>query len=283
MVSKLVLISNVFLVFVLLISFIGVLPVNARSARSEIRPASTISAKPDTQPASKTLSNPHWSGYADVYNNGSVSSVISSFTLPGVVCNASLPEEQETYFFAAMDDLVTSNDFEYAGALIYCPQGATTPSYYAINTVDFTISAWAPRPGDKILANITVSDGNFIYNVTDITSVQSTVVTASDAGATLNSVEVVTDTGNCGNATVVVDCPLADFGRALFGFRNTGVKNTNYATIDGNTEAIGNFGETVTLYRGVTTNENGNIVDSTTSGFAPGNSTFIVIYEHSGP
>jgi hypothetical protein len=283
MVSKIVLISNIFLLSTLLISSVGVLSASANSSASDTRPVSADRpAISDSRPTSKTISNPHWSGYADVYNNGSVSSVVASFTLPGVTCNSSSPDEQEMYFFAAMDNLITSNDFEYAGALAYCPLGSSTASYYAINTVNFTILTWTPKPGDKIVANITVTSGDFVYNVTDITSDQSTVVNASDSGATLNSAEVVTDTGNCGNSTVTVDCPLANFGRALFGFRNAGVKNTNYATIDGKTEAIGNFGTTVTLYRGVTTNEAGTVTDSITSAFAPGNSTFIVIYEHAG-
>lgn len=236
------------------------------------------------RPAAVTIDkNPHWSGYADVAANGSVTMIETSFVLPTATCNSSSPDEQEMYFFASMDDLVTSNDFEYAGAIAYCPQGSSTPYYYAIDTPDFVIGTITPTAGNTIFASITVSQGNFIYNVTDVTSGQSSQVDASDSGATLNSAEVLTDTGNCGNSTVVVDCPLTNFGKVSFGSDFTSIPSTNFATINGHTKAIGGFGAKVTLYKGITTNDAGTKVDASTSALTTDKSSFIVTFKHPGP
>lgn len=268
--NKLALVAVALLAVMVLAAFSGIVPVQARSA-------------PSASSLSKIEKNPQWSGYADLYKNKSVTMVETSFILPSVTCNASSPTEQETFFFAALDNLVKSNDFEYAGALAYCPVGVSTPYYYAINTVNFTIASWTPNAGDKIFASITVSKGNFVYNVKDETSHESTIVKASTKGAALNSAEVLTDTGNCGNATVVADCPLVNFGKVLFGFGHTQIPNTSYATIDGITMPIGSFSSPVRLYKGITTNENGTIVDSATSRLSSSNSSFFVKYENSGP
>ena len=254
------------------------------SAASSPNISSSSSLLPDHPLAVTTEKNPHWSGYADVSaTNGSVTGVRASFILPSVTCNSSSPQEQELYFFAALDDLVTSSDFEYAGALAYCPQGYTIPEYFAVETVNFTISTWAPNPGDTIFASITVSKGNFVYNVTDVTSGHSTRVKSNDSGATLNSAEIVTDTGNCGTSSVTLDCPLPDFGTLSFGSGHTSVARTCYATIDGKSKAIGNFGSAATLYKGVTTNDAGTIVDAATSGLSTAKSSFTVTFKHAGP
>jgi hypothetical protein len=246
-------------------------------------PVHATSAMPQRPVLVNVVKNPHWSGFADVAANGSVSMVETSFVLPSVTCNSTSPEEQEMYFFASMDNLVTSNDFEYAGALAFCPAGSSVAYYYAINTPDFYLTTWYPSAGDTIYANITVSDGNFVYNVTDVTSHQSTQVEASDSGATLNSAQVLTDTGNCGNVTVTVDCPLTNFGSIGFGSDHTTVPNTNFATINGHTKAIGKFGSTATLYKGITTNDAGTKVDASTSALSSDRTSFTVTFKRSGP
>src|SRR5579862_4135037 len=235
-------------------------------------------ASPNAPSSAIIDKNPHWSGYADIASNGSVTSVAASFVLPSVTCNATSNEEQEMYFFASMDDLVTSSDFEYAGALAYCPQGSVTPFYYGIDTVNFVISAWTPSAGDIIYSNISVVSGNFVYNTTDVTTGQSMTVESSAAAASLNSAEILTDTGNCGNATVTVDCPLSNFGTVSFGSGHTGVAKTGFATISGKTKGIGGFGTATSLYKGITTNDAGTKVDASTSGLTDHKSSFIVTF-----
>jgi hypothetical protein len=245
-------------------------------------PVHAASAMPERPLLVNVVKNPHWSGYADVAANGSVSMVETSFVLPTATCNSSSAEQQEMYFFASMDNLVTSNDFEYAGALAYCPVGSSVAYYYAINTPNFTLG-WFPSPGNTIFASITASEGYFVYNVTDVTSHQSTVAEYSDANATLNSAQVLTDTGNCGNATVTVDCPLTNFGSVAFGSDHTTVPNTNFATINGHTKPIGKFGSKATLYRGVTTNDAGTKVDASTTVLSSDRTSFTVTFKRSGP
>lgn len=246
-------------------------------------PSSTAQIQPLRPASIVVVKNPHWSGYAQVAANGSVTMIETSFKVPETTCNSSSIEEQEMYFFASMDDLVTSNDFEYAGVLSYCPQGSTTPYYYAINTPDFVISGWTPSAGDLIYANITVIQGEFYYNVTDVTTGQSTQAESSASGTTLNSGQVLTDTGNCGNSTVTVDCPLSDFGTVSFGQNYTAIRNTNFVTINGHTKAIGKIETGSTLYKGITTNDAGTKVDATTSSLTSGKSSFVVTFKASGP
>ncbi len=284
LVSRATVVILILVIWFILSGIILAFPVSAYSGPVTPPYSAGISKLAPSSPATiKVDKNPHWSGYADLSTNGSVSSVEASFMLPSVTCNSSSPHEQEMYFFAALDDLNKSDDFEYAGALAYCPAGYTTPSYYAINNVSFIISTVTPNAGDTIFVSINVVQGNFIYNVTDVTTRQSSVQNDSVVSASLNSAEVLTDTGNCGNATVQIDCPITNFKSVSFGGSSTHIKGTCYATIGGKIEPIGGFGTATKLFKGVITNEAGNITDLATSALNTKETSFKVIFKHPGP
>jgi hypothetical protein len=284
LVRRAAVVITILVIAFILSSMVLAFPVSAYSGKVSPEYLTSASKLDPSAPATiRVDKNPHWSGYADLSTKGSVSSVEASFVLPSVTCNSSSPQEQEMYFFAALDNLSKSDDFEYAGALAYCPLGYSTPSYYAINNVSFIISTVTPNAGDIISASISVVSGNFVYNVTDITNGETSVQTASAGSASLNSAEVLTDTGNCGNATVQIDCPITIFKSVSFGGSSTHITGTCYATIGGKTEPIGGFGTSTKLFKGVTTNEAGNVTDLATSALNIKETSFKAIFKHPGP
>lgn len=278
------LVIAILVVAFILSSVVLAFPVSARSGPVGPQSPSSLMVNFGALAPAKAVvdKNPAWSGYGDVGANGSVHAVYASFTIPkSATCNSSSPYGQETFILAAMDDLVTSSDFEYAGALAYCPVGASSPSYYPSDTTNFYYLGWFPNPGDNISASIKVVHSSFIYNVTDVTTHESLVNTSSTVNASLNSAEVLTDTASGG--TCVVECPLVNFGTLSFGQGYTSINKTCYATIAGKTEPIGGFGTVTTLYKGITTNVAGTVVDAATSALTSKATSFEITFKHAGP
>ena len=120
------------------------------------------------------------------------------------------------------------------------------PTYYAwyefYPSQMHSISSITVKPGDVINAEVSYSGTTFRVTITDTTTGGSYTTTGTVSSAQRSSAEWIAEAPTSMSGVL----PLANFGTAKFGTDNTGVNQTCYATINGQTLPIGGFGTSST-------------------------------------
>jgi hypothetical protein len=178
----------------------------------------------------------NWSGYAVTGSSGTVSSVSGSWIVPSISCT-----RQTTYaaFWAGIDGF-NSNTVEQAGVLGQCSSGRSVYSawyeFYPAGSV--TINSLTVKPGDTVEVTVSYSSSIDEFTVTLTDGSQSTfTVSSSVSGAARSSAECITERPSIAGSLT----KLADYGTVKFGYDNTGVASTCYATINGVSGSFGSF------------------------------------------
>ena len=182
----------------------------------------------------------NWSGYAVTGPTGSVSDVVGSWKVPSIV--GSCPSTNQYSSFWVGIDGFSSNTVEQIGTDSDCQNRAAT--YYAwyefYPSPSYLISSLTIHAGDAMSAEVKYSSGTFTASITDVTTGKS-FSTSATVNAKRSSAEWIAEAPSSNRGVL----PLADFGTVYFGFDNTNVIGTCYATVSGVTGAIGSFGSSV--------------------------------------
>lgn len=186
-----------------------------------------------------TATSTNWSGYAVAGLNGTVTDAKGSWIVPSVTC----PTGNTSYasFWVGIDGW-ESNTVEQIGTDSDCSSG--TPIYYAWYEFYPHFAYYVPNmtaisAGDVMSAEVSYSRGTFTVTITDkpIRGKTKTYTTSRKMGnAKRSSAEWIIEAPYSGGVL-----PLADFGTVSFGEDNTGVADTCYATLAGNTLPIGSL------------------------------------------
>jgi hypothetical protein len=179
-----------------------------------------------------------WSGYAVTGPVGSVSDVKGSWRIPAIV-GACPTRNQYSSFWVGIDG-ITSETVEQIGTDSDCQKGS--PVYYAwYEFYPFrTYGLFDVNPGDVISAEVNYSNSTFTVSIVDVSSGQSFSTSGRGRSAQRSSAEWIAEAPSHRGIL-----PLADFGTAYFGFDNTGINSTCYATVSGVTGSIASFGSSV--------------------------------------
>src|SRR5207244_4949329 len=86
-----------------------------------------------------------------------------------------------------------------------------------------------------------LGSNRFTAQLTNVMTQQSFSVTATVPNAKRSSAEWIAEAPSGAGGTL----PLADFGKASYGFDNTGVSSTCFASVGGFTNPIGSFSSSV--------------------------------------
>jgi hypothetical protein len=197
---------------------------------------------PKAQTADSWISG-NWAGYAVTGDDGSVTSVSGSWTVPTVT--GSKRETSYSAFWVGMDgfssdsptveQIGTSSDLRSGRATYYAWY-----EFYPLQPM-IPINSISISPGDKISASVTYSSNTFTLTITDETTpdTYTTSMAVSDLGYTpkRDSAEWIAEAPSSGGRIL----PLANFGTAYFGTDYTLISSTCYATIGSQTEPIGSF------------------------------------------
>jgi hypothetical protein len=188
----------------------------------------------------------NWAGYA-VYSSSPVTKAQGSWVQPSVICNSSATSDQAVVFWVGIDGF-TSNTVEQTGTLAYCAQGSSTPIYYAwyefFPAQDIIgVSSMTVRPGDVFKGTIIgKSNVNFRITLLDVTTGANFSRTNPTGFAGMRtSAECIAETPTGSNGYYLIP----NFGTAQFGKDYTNARNTCSATINGKTQAFGNYGNNV--------------------------------------
>jgi hypothetical protein len=173
-----------------------------------------------------------WAGYGDVVNTGevSISGIFVSFIQPKITCNSSLSSNQEVQFLAGIDGYNLSSTL-YVGTQVTCNAGSSKPIYSAIASGSGSISSVKVKPGDTIVANITISGGTLTYMLSNSKG-KSGLNTGAAPRVGVNSAECVTSSVT---AVTGAPLPLAKFATVRIGQDYTGVPNTCFVSLAGGT------------------------------------------------
>jgi hypothetical protein len=219
----------------------------------------------------------NWSGYAVTGSAGSVSDVKGSWKVPAIV--GSCPTTSEYSSFWVGIDGFSSNTVEQIGTDSDCQRGSAV--YYAwyefYPSPSYTISGFTVKPNDVISAEVKYSSGSFTVSILDVTSGKSHSTSATVRSAQRSSAEWIAEAPSSSRGVL----PLADFGTILFGYDNTAVTSTCYATVAGATKAIGSFGSSVQEISMVTSS--GKAVKALPSSLSSDGTSFSVAWKSSGP
>jgi len=182
----------------------------------------------------------NWAGYAVDSTVGSVTDVKGSWIVPPVTCTSSTTRSA---FWVGIDG--NNNNMatvEQTGTSSFCEGGS--PVYFAwyelvpANAVTISLSV---QPGDVISAEVSYSStngGEFSFTMTDATSGAPPFhATATLSAAQESSAECIAESPLVGGNPQ----PPAEFGTVLFGSDNTGVAQSCWATVEGQTGPIGSL------------------------------------------
>ncbi len=223
-----------------------------------------------------SVTSTNWSGYAVTGPTGSVTDVKGSWTVPAIQGTCSSTNQYSSHWVGI--DGYTSSTVEQTGTDSDCQNGA--PAYYAwyefYPLPSFTISGMTIKPGDVITADVTHSRSHYTVTITDLTTGQSFSKSKTVSSARASSAEWITEAPSSSGGVL----PLANFGTVSWGYDNTNVANTNYATISGTTAAIGSFGAAVHQITMVTS---GGAVKASPSALTSDGTSFTVNWVSSGP
>jgi hypothetical protein len=208
----------------------------------------------------------NWSGYGVVSAKGAVTDVKGSWVVPSVECSTA-PDGYAS-FWTGIDGW-DSNTVEQTGTDSDCVNLAGTqngtPTYYAwfefyphaaFLIGDYTngvCNSDCVFVGDVMSAEVKAGGGGakgqhggqqFTATITDVTQNWTFTTSSAVNGAKQSSAEWIAETP-FGCKTPGGLCDLADFGVAEYGNHYTNVPNTEYATVGGQTGALGSFGNNV--------------------------------------
>lgn len=142
-------------------------------------------------------------------------------------------------FWAGLDGY-NSNTVEQAGVLMTDSNGLVSyqawTEFYPAAPVYAT---WQPTPGDHIVVyvNYTTANNTFHATVKDTTSGNAYSNWGAVSGATRSSAEWIAEAPSSSSGVL----PLANFGTVSFGYDNTSITGTNYASLGGASQPIGSF------------------------------------------
>jgi hypothetical protein len=209
----------------------------------------------------------NWSGYAVTGTKGSVTDVKASWVVPQVTC-AGTPNGYAA-FWTGIDGW-SSNTVEQIGTDSDCVNvlgtKTNTPTYYAwfefYPKGSYLIGNYNKKGvctsncvfvGDTISAEVTATGNSpkggrggqsFMVTITDETQGWSFSTSSTVSNAQQSSAEWIAETPyGCNTASGF--CQLSDFNTAYYGEKNTSVPNTAFATVNGVTQALGQFGGNV--------------------------------------
>src|ERR1017187_3111968 len=200
--------------------------------------ARDVRVRPD---GSVTSSN--WSGYVVTAPVGSVTDAKASWTVPAVVCSGSSGNSYSAFWVGIDGYPHTAPTLEQIGTESDCEDGA--PTYYAWYEFlpnqpnEQIIGKFPIHPGDKILAEVSFSGGQFTVTITDERTGRSVSTSQPPdfSGAMQSTVEWIAESPAIG--TVIQ--PIADFGTVVYGNDYTNVTNTCDATVGAQTGPIGSL------------------------------------------
>jgi len=180
-----------------------------------------------------TVTSGNWSGYA-VTGSG-FTKAEGSWKVPAVSCSSG---NQYASFWVGIDGY-SSKTVEQTGTESDC-SGATLTYYawyeFCCKQPEIPISSITVLPGDTMSASIVYASGKFTVTITDERTGQSFKTSKRVFTAKRTSAEWIAEAPYSGGIL-----PLADFGTVLFGYDNTGITGTNYATDTATNGPIGVF------------------------------------------
>jgi hypothetical protein len=222
----------------------------------------------------------NWSGYAVTGSKGSVTSVNGSWTVPTVTSGASRTTAYYSSFWVGIDgfnsstveQIGTDSDIQNGNAVYYAWY-----EFYPQAMVQISTTTYPVHPGDKMSATVTYSTGStFTVSITDTTASWSFSTTGTVRNAARSSAEWIAEAPSSFRGVL----PLANFGTVNFGYDNTGVPGTCYATLRGVTGPIGSFGSAVQKITMVT---NRGVTKASPSPLSQDNTSFSVTWASAGP
>lgn len=220
----------------------------------------------------------NWAGYAVTASNYSVSNVTASFIVPTVNTGGN----SYAAFWVGIDGF-NDGTVEQTGIIAeptgHGPHSSTEYQvWYEFYPAAPVYASFTAAPGDSVYA--TVSYDNQTEYFTTCISVSSSnghVGTFSHSqtvsGAQDDSAEWIVEAPASGGEIL----PLADFGTAYFGYSNTGIANTNYATISGVHDPIGSFTSATEI---IMVSSSG-VPEATPSALSSNGTSFSVTYDQS--
>jgi hypothetical protein len=120
------------------------------------------------------------------------------------------------------------------------------------------------------------SSSTFTVTITDTSTGATYTTTGTVRNAARSSAEWIAEAPSSSRGVL----PLANFGTANYGYDNTGVSGTCYATIGGSTEPIGSFGSAVQT---ITMVSNSGATKALPSALSSDGTSFSVTWESAGP
>lgn len=217
----------------------------------------------------------NWSGYAVTGSKDSVSDVKASWVVPAI--QGTCPSTNQYAAFWVGIDGYSSNTVEQTGTSSDCQNGS--PAYYAwyefYPKASVTIASIPIAPNDKISAEVNYTGGAFTITISDLTTSKTFSSSATIHEAKRSSAEWIAEAPSSGRVL-----PLADFGTVTFGYDNTNVKSTCYATVSGVTGPIGSFGSSVQTITMVTRSSSTKAQPSTLSSDG---TSFSITWKSAGP
>ena len=189
----------------------------------------------------KNATSSNWSGYAVTGVSGSITDVRGSWVVPAIQGKCSSTNQYASFWVGI--DGYSSNTVEQIGTDSDCSGG--TPTYYAWYEFYPHFAYYVPNmrtisPGDVMSAEVSYSPRTgFTVSITDVragVTVASYSTSQKMPNAQRSSAEWIIEAPYSGGIL-----PLANFGTVSFGDEFTNVSSTCYATLGGNTRAIGDF------------------------------------------
>ena len=220
----------------------------------------------------------NWAGYAVTASNYSVSNVTASFIVPTVNTGGN----SYAAFWVGIDGF-NDGTVEQTGIIAeptgHGPHSSTEYQvWYEFYPAAPVYASFTAAPGDSVYATVSY-DNQTEYFTTCISVSSSTghVGTFSHSqtvsGAQDDSAEWIVEAPASGGEIL----PLADFGTAYFGYSNTGIANTNYATISGVHDPIGSFTSATEI---IMVSSSG-VPEATPSALSSNGTSFSVTYDQS--
>lgn len=202
-------------------------------------------------------SSTNWSGYAVTGATNSVTSASGSWTVPTASPGTSGTTAYYSAFWVGIDGF-SSSTVEQTGTM--SETLGKTVTYYAwyefYPSPMYQITSLTINPGDKISASVTYTGSSsssgkgffsrqsistFTVTITDVTKSKSYTTTGTVNNAARSSAEYIAEAPSSNRGVL----PLANFGTVNYGYKNTGVTGTCYATVSGVTGSLGSFGSAV--------------------------------------
>jgi hypothetical protein len=218
----------------------------------------------------------NWAGYVVTTVAGAVSDVKGSWMVPALACSTT------TSYAAFWDgiDGFSDNTVEQTGVLAECYHGSafyyTWYEFYPANPVYITGTV-PVKPEDVVYGEVSYSTStrSFTVTLTDESTGATFSTTLRDSSAKRSSAEWIAEAPSSAGGIL----PLANFGSAYYGFDNTRVPLTSYATVKGATGSIGAFGSAV--YELTMAGLFSNSVKAQPSALTVDGSSFTVTWKHS--